>query len=177
MELPAVSLKAIVLIHWVLTIWACMYTWLPLAYTWGNFTVLAMGVWAMAQRDSIDAISTFLIGLLFSILSDILVFSLYYKPPITTAEEYYWRDLFRFSVGMAILSLLIKPLSCFFIYHMYCERGGQFIISLAGFTTGNRDHSASFATGNRDHSASAYQSIDHQSVPTEQVNKTAPGLY
>lgn len=26
-------------------------------YAWANFTILALGVWAVAQRDSIDAIS------------------------------------------------------------------------------------------------------------------------
>ena len=26
-------------------------------YAWANFTILAVGVWAVAQRDSIDAIS------------------------------------------------------------------------------------------------------------------------
>ncbi|XP_030041959.1 type-1 angiotensin II receptor-associated protein [Microcaecilia unicolor] len=163
MELPAVSLKAIVLVHWVLTTWACMYSWLPSAYAWGNFTVLAMGVWAMAHKDSIDAVSTFLIGLLFSILSDILMFALYYESAENIASSHVLRDLFRFSAGMAILSLLIKPLSCFFIYHMYRERGGEYNISL-GFTNGNQD-------------CSAYQSIDHQNAPTEQVNKTVPSLY
>ena len=29
----------------------------PGAYAWSNFTILALGVWAVAQRDSIDAIS------------------------------------------------------------------------------------------------------------------------
>lgn len=26
-------------------------------YVWANFTILALGVWAVAQRDSIDAVS------------------------------------------------------------------------------------------------------------------------
>lgn len=29
--------------------------WLPSSFAWGNFSVLAIGVWAVAQRDSIDA--------------------------------------------------------------------------------------------------------------------------
>ena len=32
----------------------CM-AWLPISFAWGNFSVLAIGVWAVAQRDSIDA--------------------------------------------------------------------------------------------------------------------------
>ena len=34
----------------------CMMPWAPISYSWGNFTILALGVWAVAQRDSIDAI-------------------------------------------------------------------------------------------------------------------------
>lgn len=34
----------------------CMVVWLPLSFAWGNFSVLAVGVWAIAQRDSIDAV-------------------------------------------------------------------------------------------------------------------------
>lgn len=30
--------------------------WLSVAFTWANFSVLAVGVWAIAQRDSIDAV-------------------------------------------------------------------------------------------------------------------------
>ncbi|XP_024605460.1 type-1 angiotensin II receptor-associated protein isoform X1 [Neophocaena asiaeorientalis asiaeorientalis] len=55
MELPAVNLKAILLVHWLLAIWGCIV--FPGAYAWSNFTILALGVWAVAQRDSIDAIS------------------------------------------------------------------------------------------------------------------------
>lgn len=33
----------------------CM-AWLPTSFAWGNFSVLAVGVWAIAQRDSIDAV-------------------------------------------------------------------------------------------------------------------------
>lgn len=29
---------------------------LPNSYAWGNFAVLALGVWAIAQRDSVDAV-------------------------------------------------------------------------------------------------------------------------
>ena len=29
----------------------------PGPYAWANFTILALGVWAVAQRDSVDAIS------------------------------------------------------------------------------------------------------------------------
>lgn len=142
MEIPAISLKAIVLVHWILTVWACLFPWLPTSYVLGNVSVLAVGVWAIAQRDSIDAVLLFLIGLAVTILTDIVHFGLYY---VTTANS---PDLFRFSAGMAILSLVLKPVSCFFVYQMYRERGGEYNINF-GIPTIAR---------NRD----AYQSIDHQ---------------
>ncbi|XP_033015304.1 type-1 angiotensin II receptor-associated protein isoform X2 [Lacerta agilis] len=124
MEVPAVNLKAIVLVHWLLTTWGCMASWLPISYPWGNFTILALGVWAVAQRDSIDAILMFLTGLLLTILTDIIHFSLYYPQSSSLP------DTTRFSAGMAIFSLLLKPLSCFFAYQMYRERGGEYAFNL-----------------------------------------------
>ncbi|XP_075459573.1 type-1 angiotensin II receptor-associated protein [Ascaphus truei] len=163
MELPAVNLKAIVLAHWLLTVWACTANWLPSAYVWGNLTVLAVGIWAIAQRDSVDAIIMFLIGLMLTVITDIILFSLYFAAAEASVASSPLRDLFRFSAGMAILSLILKPLSCFFVYHMYRERGGEYNVNL-GFLTVARDRNA-------------YQSIDHLDVPTEQENKVPARSY
>ncbi|KAG7226716.1 hypothetical protein INR49_014064 [Caranx melampygus] len=130
MEIPAINLKAIVLVHWLLTVWGCM-AWLPPSYSWGNFGVLAVGVWAIAQRDSIDAVLMFLMGMIVTILTDIIHFGIYY--PAYAGER--GRDVFRFSAGMAILNLLLKPVSCFFVYQMYRERGGDYNINFE--VTGN----------------------------------------
>ncbi|KAJ3602713.1 hypothetical protein NHX12_030462 [Muraenolepis orangiensis] len=143
MEIPAVNLKAIVLVHWLLTVWGCM-SWLPSSYAWGNFSVLAVGVWAIAHRDSVDAVLMLLIGLCLTIVTDIIHFGVYY----TAYEALTGRDIFRFSVGMAILSLLLKPVSCFFVYQMYRERGGDYNLNF-GFPS---------VTRNRD----SYTSIDQQ---------------
>ncbi|XP_014022055.1 type-1 angiotensin II receptor-associated protein-like isoform X3 [Salmo salar] len=126
MEIPAINLKAIVLVHWLLTVWGCM-AWLPPSYAWGNFSVLAVGVWAIAQRDSIDAVLMFLIGIAVTILTDIIHFGIYYPLPEGLSEMN--RDTFRFSAGMAILGLVLKPVSCFIIYQMYRERGGDYNVN------------------------------------------------
>ena len=34
----------------------CMNYMFPASYAWGNFSVLAVGIWAIVQRDSLDAI-------------------------------------------------------------------------------------------------------------------------
>ncbi|XP_059385030.1 type-1 angiotensin II receptor-associated protein isoform X2 [Carassius carassius] len=124
MEIPAINLKAIVLAHWLLTLWACSFPWLPTSYVLGNMSVLAVGVWAIAQRDSIDAVLMFLIGLALTILTDIVHFGLYYAN-----AEGGKTDLFRFCGGMAILNLLLKPVSCVFVYQMYRERGGEYNVN------------------------------------------------
>ncbi|XP_028853666.1 type-1 angiotensin II receptor-associated protein [Denticeps clupeoides] len=169
MEIPAINLKAILLVHWLLTVWGFMGPWLPSSYAWGNFSVLAVGVWAVAQRDSIDAVLMFLLGMAVTILTDIIHLGIFYPLAENVAERL--RDTFRFSTGMAILSLLLKPVSCFFVYQMYRERGGDYNINF-GFPS---------VTRNRD----AYQSIDQQDQSSSSANpfnqaqdsKTGPRSY
>ncbi|KAF7239393.1 Type-1 angiotensin II receptor-associated protein [Varanus komodoensis] len=146
MEVPAVNLKAIILLHWLLTLWGCMVNWLPSSYAWGNFTSLALGVWAVAQRDSIDAILMFLTSLLLTILMDIINISLCYLTLPTHLS-----DTMRFSTGMAIFNLLLKPLSCYFAYQMYRERGGEYAFNIGILQVG--------------HDRSSYQPIDTPEPP------------
>lgn len=74
----------------------------------------------------------FLTGLLLTILTDIIHFSLYYP------QSSLLPDTTRFSAGMAIFSLLLKPLSCFFAYQMYRERGGEYAFNLGRRPSLNR---------------------------------------
>nr|XP_009669724.1 PREDICTED: type-1 angiotensin II receptor-associated protein [Struthio camelus australis]XP_009669725.1 PREDICTED: type-1 angiotensin II receptor-associated protein [Struthio camelus australis] len=106
----------------------------PASYAWGNFSVLAVGIWAIVQRDSLDAIMMFLTGLLLTVLTDIIHISVFYP------QNNYLTDLKRFSVGMAILSLLLKPVSCYFVYQMYRERGGEYTFNI-GLIRAGQDRS------------------------------------
>ncbi|XP_008062025.1 type-1 angiotensin II receptor-associated protein, partial [Carlito syrichta] len=134
----------ILLSHWLLTTWGCFQ--FSNSYAWANFTILALGVWAVAQRDSVDAISMFLGGLLATIFLDIVYISIFYPRADLT-------DTQRFGAGMAILSLLLKPFSCCFVYHMYRERGGELLVH-TGFLGPSQDRSA-------------YQTIDSPEVPAD----------
>ncbi|XP_053818746.1 type-1 angiotensin II receptor-associated protein isoform X1 [Vidua macroura] len=147
MELPAVSLKAIILVHWLLTVWGSMNYMLPLSYAWGNFSVLAVGIWAIVQRDSLDAITMFLTGLLFTVLTDIIHISIFYP------SHDFLSDAKRFSIGMAIFSLLLKPVSCYLVYRMYQERGGELTFNI-GVTGAGRDQST-------------YEPIDQPDAPPQ----------
>uniref|UniRef100_A0A8C0EAP5 Angiotensin II receptor associated protein n=1 Tax=Bubo bubo TaxID=30461 RepID=A0A8C0EAP5_BUBBB len=116
--------QAIILVHWLLTVWGCMNYMFPASYAWGNFSVLAVGIWAIVQRDSLDAIMMFLTGLLLTILTDIIHVSVFYPPNNNLT------DAKRFSIGMAIFSLLLKPVSCYLVYRMYRERGGEYTFNI-----------------------------------------------
>ncbi|XP_005528359.1 PREDICTED: type-1 angiotensin II receptor-associated protein isoform X1 [Pseudopodoces humilis] len=147
MELPAVSLKAIILVHWLLTVWGCMNYMLPISYAWGNFSVLAVGIWAIVQRDSLDAITMFLTGLLLTVLTDIIHISIFYP------SHDFLSDAKRFSIGMAIFSLLLKPVSCYLVYRMYRERGGEYTFNI-GVTSAGQDRST-------------YEPIDQPDAPPQ----------
>lgn len=69
----------------------------------------------------------FLVGMVVTILTDIIHFGIYY--PLSDLVTERGRDVFRFSAGMAILNLLMKPVSCFFVYQMYRERGGDYNVN------------------------------------------------
>lgn len=60
----------------------------------------------------------FLGGLVATIFLDIIYISIFYSSVAVG-------DTGRFSAGMAIFSLLLKPFSCCLVYHMHRERGGE----------------------------------------------------
>ncbi|XP_067873379.1 type-1 angiotensin II receptor-associated protein isoform X2 [Heterodontus francisci] len=140
----------IIIVHWLLTTWGCMYPWLPQPYIWSNYAVLAIGVWAIAQRDSVDALVMYLVGMMVTILTDIIHIAINYDRFAGRQADVALRDQFRFSVGMVILSLLLKPVFCLFVYQMYKERGGDYNLNI-GFPD---------LTGSRDRTS--YQTIDGQ---------------
>ncbi|XP_037237149.1 type-1 angiotensin II receptor-associated protein isoform X2 [Falco biarmicus] len=131
----------------------------PASYAWGNFSVLAVGIWAIVQRDSLDAIVMFLTGLLLTVLTDIIHISVFYPP------NNHLTDAKRFSIGMAIFSLLLKPVSCCLVYRMYRERGGEYTFNI-GVTCAGQDRST-------------YEPIDQQDAPPQwpDSSKTAQQPY
>ncbi|XP_070562097.1 type-1 angiotensin II receptor-associated protein-like isoform X2 [Ptychodera flava] len=130
--MPKIPLKAIVLVHFVLTIWATQASWISPAYAYMNFFVLAVGIWAVAAKESIDSILMFLVMMFVSILLDMILIGVYYSRgyQIYEVQKNPYVDEFRFSVGMAILNLLLKPLTCVLLYHQYRERGGDYNVGL-----------------------------------------------
>ncbi|MEJ1272428.1 angiotensin II type I receptor-associated protein [Cricetulus griseus] len=151
MECPqAFGVPVILLVHWLLTTWGCLLN--SGSYAWSNFTILALGVWAVAQRDSVDAIGMFLGGLVATIFLDIIYISIFYQSLASS-------DTGRFSVGMAILSLLLKPFSCCLVYHMHRERGGELPLR-PDFFGPSQEHSAYQTIDSSDSPAAPYAVVE-----------------
>ncbi|XP_014780949.1 type-1 angiotensin II receptor-associated protein-like isoform X1 [Octopus bimaculoides] len=163
MEPPQVSLKVIVIVHFILTVWASMPTsFLPLSYTYMNAFVLAFGVWGIVNQESTDAISMFLILKIFTIIQDIVFLGIY--QPRAYADNGKSSEMscvheYRFSLAMSIVNLILKPVSCFLLYRIYQDRGGIYeTFSIPGLTS---------------HTGGTYENID-QPVPTNNLEAASP---
>nr|XP_006817648.1 PREDICTED: type-1 angiotensin II receptor-associated protein-like [Saccoglossus kowalevskii] len=76
--MPKIPLKAIVLVHFVLTVWGTQAylngsCWISPSYAYMNFFVLAIGIWAVANKESIDSILLFLVLTFVSIIMDMIL--------------------------------------------------------------------------------------------------------
>lgn len=149
---PVLVPQVILLVHWLLTTWGCLA--FSGSYAWGNFTILALGVWAVAQRDSVDAIGMFLGGLVATIFLDIIYISIFYSSVAVG-------DTGRFSAGMAIFSLLLKPFSCCLVYHMHRERGGELPLR-SDFFGPSQEHSAYQTIDSSDSPADPFASLENK---------------
>ncbi|XP_058711411.1 type-1 angiotensin II receptor-associated protein isoform X2 [Poecile atricapillus] len=99
------------------------------------------------HSGTLAAHSVFLTGLLLTVLTDIIHISIFYP------SHDFLSDVKRFSIGMAIFSLLLKPVSCYLVYRMYRERGGEYTFNI-GVTSAGQDRST-------------YEPIDQPDVPPQ----------
>ncbi|KAK7093381.1 type-1 angiotensin II receptor-associated protein-like [Littorina saxatilis] len=137
MNTPNVMLKVIVLVHFILSVWATMGGWLPTPYFYVHIALFVCGLWAIASSDSIDAIMMMLMVLAFSILQDIILLSLYEprgynsherdpKQPQSVLNEY------RFALGMCILNLILKPFTGFLLLRICQARSNDTAFNIPG---------------------------------------------
>ncbi|XP_060575278.1 type-1 angiotensin II receptor-associated protein-like [Ruditapes philippinarum] len=154
MNPPQVTLKLIVFFHFIFTTWACMaQPFLPISYVYMNLFVLSLGVWSIVHHESSEAALMFLLCHVFSILQDIILLGIYEPRGYTYFEsnpkkQGSSRNEYRFSLGMAIVNLIVKPITAFLLYRIYRDRGGSYsdfnipgVGNLPGFG-GSPQHSA-----------------------------------
>lgn len=153
-------LTVIVIVHFILTVWASMpQAFLPFSYIYMNAFVLAFGVWGIIKQESTDAISMFLILKAFSIVQDIIFLGIYQPRAYKNYEVLDRLSEYRFALGMSIVNLLLKPVSCFLLYRIYQDRGGIYdTFTIPGLST---------------RPGGTYENID-QPVPTNNVESASP---
>ncbi|XP_059143333.1 type-1 angiotensin II receptor-associated protein-like [Physella acuta] len=163
---PGLMLRVIWLVHFVLTSWAILSPWMSSTYLYTHVVVLAFGFWALVSSDNVEAVFMFLLTLVFSVLNDIICISLYaprgraiFSLDSDRLHEY------RFSLGMAITNLIIKPVTIFFTYRIYQSRaqGTDFNTGIPGLGSGQTVHGH-------------YDNIDN-TPPPGGYDKSAPPAY
>jgi len=118
-----VPLKFFLIAHFVLVTWAALYPWLGECYIYSNYLVLIIGLWAIKDKDSVEPLQ-FLLGIhVFTILNDIILLGMYFHQNTLLKGAYLTR--FQFTAAMAIINLLLKPVSALFIFKEYQSRGGE----------------------------------------------------
>lgn len=113
-NLQNVPLKIITLIHFILTTWGTQGDWSSHAYLYYNIIFLLVLFWGIHQKDSPEPIQIALAINLLSILFDVIILAAYFPSSFRSSE--------RFSVGMAILNLVFRPLTSFGLYRILQDR-------------------------------------------------------
>lgn len=125
--MPSVSLKTIIFIHWCFFIWA-VAGWGVAGYLYCNLSVVAIGVWAVADRQSVDALFLYILMMLCSVVLDIVCLALYFPGNSHSGFQ-------MFGAVMAILNLILKPFTTVLVYQMYLDRGGEYNINFGPNST------------------------------------------
>ncbi|GLH07548.1 Protein of unknown function [Gryllus bimaculatus] len=146
--IPNAPIKVIFAIHFFLCCWGVQGTWSPNSYFFYNLLFFLTLMWAIQCKDSVEPVEMALFIGVASIILDIIVITVCFP---------YDRTSNRFSVGMAILNLLIRPVTSMLLYRVHADRcgaSGAFSNNLGGLFG---------ATGQR----APYEDIDsvHQIVP------------
>lgn len=151
------QLKAIFLIHMLLTVWPLQEGWAPQAYLYYNLVYLLTLIWAIHHKDSEEPVFMALAINLGTILMDIVTLGMHFP------------SQFTFCAGIAIVNLLFRPVSSVFLLRIFNERGGRYAdLGIPNFAGG-------VSTGR-----GQYDDIDQtttQSVPKTGLDTGSPSHY
>jgi len=167
-------LKIVVCTQIILSTWSYLGVpepFISVTYSYIHLILLVFGALSITKPGSADLVLMYLVINVFTILNDIILLGLF-QP---TADAAYERDdrgipareknTYRFSLGMIILHLLLKPVICFILYKIYVNRGGDLRGEVLSITAGNTERSYG-GYDNIDQNvetASPHQSVDNQS--------------
>ncbi|EEC07596.1 conserved hypothetical protein [Ixodes scapularis] len=113
-SVPNLQLKAIFLLHLLLSLWPLQERWAPQAYLYYNLVYLLTLAWAIHNKDSEEPVFMALAINLGSIIMDIITLAMSFP------------STFTFCAGMAIVLLLFRPISSILLLRIFNERGGRY---------------------------------------------------
>ncbi|XP_069675912.1 type-1 angiotensin II receptor-associated protein isoform X2 [Periplaneta americana] len=150
-DIPSAPIKVVFLVHFILTAWGVQGHWCPMSYLFYNLMFFMILLWAIHHKEGDEPMQMAVAVSALSIFLDVIVISMYF--PDSYRSE-------RFSVGMAILNLIIRPVTTLVLYRIYVERAsaaGAPLPTIFGVGATQR---------------SPYEDIDsavHQSVPRTDI--------
>lgn len=165
------SLRVVVIVHFILTVWASMTpNYLPTAYIYMNLFILAFGAYGILNPDNVEAVFMCTLLSAASILLDAIMIGIHeqighgiYEKLLTDANQ---RNEYRFSLGMSIINLLIKPFTTFVLYRIYQDRGGQYgDFNIPGMPAFGGGHPGT------------YENIDSGPAPSSGIESASPHSY
>ncbi|XP_050687977.1 type-1 angiotensin II receptor-associated protein-like [Eriocheir sinensis] len=114
----AVTLKGIFLAHLILTVWSYYSACLNTGSTLYNGAFLFLVLWSILHRDSEDAPLMALLLNLMAIFLDVMALVLGW-PRISSS-------LVRFGLAMAVLNLILRPITSLMLQRVLHERSGSY---------------------------------------------------
>lgn len=114
----SVTLKGIFFAHLILTVWSNLCGCLSQSFVLYNSFLLFTIIWSLHQRESEEAPFMALCINLLSIIFDAVNLIIYW-PILMTATM-------RFGAAMAIINLLMRPVSSFLLYRIVQDRAGSY---------------------------------------------------
>ncbi|XP_053643493.1 type-1 angiotensin II receptor-associated protein isoform X1 [Cherax quadricarinatus] len=104
--------------HLILTVWSNFCGSLPESFVFYNTIFLLTIIWSLHQRESEEAPFMALCTNLLAIMFDIVNLAYYWPHTISGMK--------RFGAAMAILNLLLRPLTSFMLYRIVQDRAGSY---------------------------------------------------
>ncbi|KAF5293747.1 hypothetical protein FQA39_LY03232 [Lamprigera yunnana] len=113
-HIPNFHLKVVFIIHFILTSMAGIGYWTPPSYVFYNFVLIIVLLWSIHRSDTAEPLqfSIFINGT--SIILDVLTLTMRF-PDSHSASE-------RFSAALAIILLLVRPATTFYLIRLFQER-------------------------------------------------------
>ncbi|ESO84389.1 hypothetical protein LOTGIDRAFT_236341 [Lottia gigantea] len=161
MSPPNLMLKIIVFVHFMLSMWAAQSpAFLPVSYVYMNIFILSFGIIAIFYTESSDAVLLFIVSLLISVIQDIIFLGIYEPRGQDLVRNSSTGILseFRFSLGMCILNLIIKPVTIFLLYRILLSRTRDYDNFIPGIP-----NVPGFGSGQSSGHQGPYESIDNPS--------------